>query len=135
MKKIALIFILLVAASVICSKALAQNLDDLTREISDTTMSPYCPGMTISACPSPRARDLRVQIKKWFEQGYTKKAVKNQLKIAYGKDIYGMPELKGFGLFAWAFPILFILVGLFLIYRVYNNTKKKAVIHRGKEND
>ena len=126
MKKIVLIFLLSVGVSVICSKALAQNLDDLTREISDTTMSPYCPGMTISACPSPRARDLRVQIKSWFEQGYSKKAVKNQLKIAFGKDIYGMPEMKGFGLFAWAFPILFILVGLFLIYRVYNNTKNNS---------
>ena len=88
-------------------------------------MSPYCPGMTISACPSPRARDLRVQIKNWFEQGYSKKAVKNQLKIAYGKDIYGMPDTKGFGLLAWALPMLFILVGLFLIYRVYRNTNRQ----------
>ena len=125
MKKIVLIFLLLVAASALCFSALAQNLDDLTREISDTTMSPYCPGMTISACPSPRARDLRVQIKNWFEQGYSKKAVKNQLKIAYGKDIYGMPDTKGFGLLAWALPMLFILVGLFLIYRVYRNTNRQ----------
>ncbi len=119
-KKIALIFIFLLSAS---SIAVAQDLDDLTREISDTTMSPYCPGMTISACPSPRARELRVQIKDWFKQGYSKKAVKNQLKIAFGKDIYGMPEVKGFGIFAWAFPILFILVGLALIFKVYSNIK------------
>ena len=125
MKKIALIIIFLLSSSLL---AVAQNLDDLTREIADTTMSPYCPGMTISACPSPKARDLRGQIKTWFEQGYTKKAVRNQLKIAFGKEINGMPDKKGFGLFAWAFPIVFILIGLFLIYGVYRNTKKARAL-------
>ena len=129
MKKIASTITLLVLGLFVLAlfspTAFASDLDDLTREISDTTMSPFCPGMTISACPSPKARDLRNQIRTWFEQGYTKKAVKNQLKIAFGKDIYGMPSLSGFGIFAWALPALFISVGLFLIYRIYSGNSIK----------
>ena len=60
------------------------NFEIITQEISDNVMSPFCPGLTLSACPSPQAKDLRLEIKSLLENGYSKEAVINQLKITYG---------------------------------------------------
>lgn len=89
----------------------AEQLEKLTQEISETTMSPYCPGRTISSCPSIQARELREQIYDWFAQGYSRKAVMNQLFTIYGEEVRGMPKTVGFGRMAWIAPGLFVLLG------------------------
>ncbi|HMO17335.1 MAG TPA: cytochrome c-type biogenesis protein CcmH [Oligoflexia bacterium] len=89
-----------------------------TQYISENIMSPYCPGRTLSSCPSPDARALRSEIKQWFERGYSRTAVMRQLKSMFGSSIQGSPEGSGFGLFAWIAPFL-IIMGLFFVLIIY----------------
>lgn len=98
-------------------------IDRQSQEIIDTTMSPFCPGRTISACPSPDAKKLRDQIHDWFEQGYSATAVKNQLRTLYGDSVLGVPNTKGFDLLAWLSPVLFTGLGLCLIYLLLYRAK------------
>jgi len=97
------------------SKLTVEQLEELTQEMSETTMSPYCPGRTISSCPSIQARELRQQIYDWFRQGYSKRAVMNQLLAIYGEEVRGMPKSKGFGRMAWIAPGIFVLLGILFI--------------------
>lgn len=95
--------------------ALAIDSEQIAQKISETTMSPFCPGRTISACPSGEARNLRDKIINWLEHGYSEQAVRNQLRMIYGKEVEGKPDFSGFGLIAWIVPGLFVLLGLITI--------------------
>ncbi len=92
-------------------------------DLGEQIMSPYCPGRTLSACPSDQARQLRDKVKEMVRQGYSQKAVINQLEMIYGKDIYGAPKKEGFGMFAWVVPGAFVLIGFLLVIL----TLKKSV--------
>lgn len=121
------IFLLLILtlSLVVVTLADQSEIDRMTQEIADVTMSPFCPGRTISACPSPAAKDLRDQIRNWLNQGYSKTAVTNQLRTLYGDDVLGTPEVEGFDLVAWASPILFLLIGLCLIFGLLYTLRAK----------
>mgnify|MGYP000511708686 CR=1 FL=1 len=86
------------------SQSESQLLDVRTQAISDSVMSPYCPGRTLSACPSDQARILRSKIFGWLKDGTSDEAVYSQLKSLFGQEIEGAPEAKGFGLVGWVMP-------------------------------
>lgn len=118
-----IIILLLPQLALADEQAEASLIERQSQEIYDTTMSPFCPGRTISACPSPDARNLRDQIQSWFAQGYSVTAVKNQLRTLYGDSVLGVPDSKGFDLVAWLSPLIFIAVGLCLIYMLLYRLK------------
>lgn len=86
-----------------------------TQEISDRIMSPFCPGRTLSACPSDQARQLRIEIDGWFSEGYTSTAVENRLTMMYGPTVFGVPSDSRIGRIGWIAPALFVLVTLLAV--------------------
>ena len=92
------------------------QLDLTAQAISETSMSPFCPGRTISSCPSPQARELRGQIHTWLQQGYSPDAVRNQLLLIYGEDVRGTPQTEGFGIVGWVMPAVFVVLSLALVF-------------------
>ncbi len=105
------------------------------QEISDEIMSPYCPGRTLSACPSDDARKLRQRITSQLNQGYSTDAVKRQLVGMFGKEILGKPSMNGFGLIAWFLPFLILFLSFFLIFRIIKKNYKKRDIENKIESD
>ena len=110
------------------SKLSELQVEKLTQEFSESTMSPYCPGRTISACPSIQARELREQIYTWFSSGYSKKAVLNQLLAIYGDEVRGVPDSNGFGKMAWLIPVFFVLLGISLLCFYLNKSINTAKV-------
>ncbi len=102
------------------------SLEILTQEISDNVMSPFCPGLTLSSCPSPQAKDLRVEIHSWLEQGYSKEAAINKLKIIYGEKISGLPQTSStWGRISSLMPFIFLLLGIVVLLYTLKNMKKQ----------
>ncbi len=96
--------------------ALDPQLERLAQTIGETTMSPFCPGRTISSCPSPQARELRDQIRGWLGQGYSEAGVRNQLRVVYGEEVRGTPPPSGWlGELGWYAPLGFVIVSLVLV--------------------
>lgn len=109
---------------------LADQLRDIeaeTQTISDSIMSPFCPGRTLSACPSGQAKDLRTEIGGWLKQGYTEDAVYNLLRTRYGESVTGVPEGSGFGLVGWFAPGFFLLFSLLIVMRKLRSMRGAAV--------
>lgn len=104
------------------------NHENIAQELSDQIMSPYCPGRTLSACPSDDARKLRQQISHQLSQGYSKDAVTRQLIGIYGKEILGKPAYKGFGITAWILPIIVVISSLIttILFISKNKSRKKV---------
>ena len=92
----------------------AQTDEALNREariIFETVLSPYCPGRTISNCPSPQAEVLRTDIKEQLASGKTPEEIKEELYATFGDELRTIPRARGFGLLAWIVPGLAFLAG------------------------
>lgn len=100
-----------------------EKILEKTQRISESVMSPYCPGRTLSSCPSPDARSLRTEISTWLTRGYSEEAVHRQLKGMFGYSVQGEPETKGFGIFAWTAPFVIILFLALLLFFILKRLK------------
>lgn len=80
-------------------------------DLADELMSPFCPGRTLSACPSPQARTLVVWLGMQEGAGRSREEVQEELVAQYGEEILPAPAPGGFGLTAYLFPVVAFLVG------------------------
>jgi cytochrome c-type biogenesis protein CcmH len=99
----------LVATSLAAQTGTDVNRD--AREIFETVLSPYCPGRTISNCPSPQADELRANIRAKLASGETPEEVKDELYAVFGDELRTIPRAQGFGLLAWLVPGLAFVIG------------------------
>jgi len=111
-----LVLSLLVAVFGFVSAAGASDLpgEKLSTEISTTIMSPYCPGRTLSACPSTKALELRKKIKSRALKGEGKEQILAWLQQTYGESVLAAPRAGIAKVLAWTVPFIFVLLGLLL---------------------
>jgi len=105
---------LLLLGLLLAAPALAQDSASSSGWASDLTnhlMSPYCPGVALSQCPSPQAATLRQWIQGQEDAGRGRADVEQQLLGIYGDRILQEPRAEGIGLVAYGVPILCFLVG------------------------
>jgi cytochrome c-type biogenesis protein CcmH/NrfF len=74
--------------------------------LSHDVMSPFCPGLTLAACPSPSAFELRHEIRARFEAGESREAIFSDLVGRFGREIDGTPAVSGLGAVVWAAPVV-----------------------------
>lgn len=84
-------------------------------ELAGYLMSPYCPGRTLSDCPSPQAQDLRMWIIVQEAAGRSRAEVEEDLYARFGDVIRPAPKAEGFGLAAYAIPVVGFLAGGLLV--------------------
>jgi cytochrome c-type biogenesis protein CcmH len=80
-------------------------------DLAGDLMSPYCPGRTLSSCPSPQAAELVQWIVVQEAAGATREEVVEMLIERFGEEILGAPPAKGITLWAYLIPVLGFVVG------------------------
>jgi len=80
-------------------------------DLSRDTMSPFCPGRSLSDCPSPQAESLRMWILVQEAAGRSRADVEAELVERYGDAVRGAPRAEGFGLAAYVIPVAAFAVG------------------------
>ena len=85
-------------------------------ELASQLMSPYCPGRTLSDCPSPQAGTLRMWIIVQESAGRSKDEVLEELYARFGDQLRGAPRAEGFGIAAYAIPVLAFVGGGILVW-------------------
>lgn len=80
-------------------------------DLADELMSPYCPGRTLSSCPSPQAAELVQWMVVQEAGGATQEQVVEMLIERFGEEILGAPPAKGVTLWAYVLPVLGFVVG------------------------
>jgi cytochrome c-type biogenesis protein CcmH/NrfF len=80
-------------------------------KVSHDLMSPFCPGRTLSACPSPKADELRRWLIDQEASGRSREDVEAELFENYGNVLLSAPLAEGFGLTAYVFPVIAFLAG------------------------
>ena len=76
-------------------------------------MSPFCPGRTLSDCPSEYAGQWRHDIQRMVDEGKTPEQIQAELERRAGGDLSGSPNRgAGYGLsIGLALAALLVLVG------------------------
>lgn len=113
-----LMAVVAIAVAALASIAAAQQpgmVDDEARQIYMELMSPFCPGLSLAACQSGKAAELREEIRERLAAGETKQEIIDSIVERYGEQVLATPKNEGFGRFAWFAPIGVGLFGLFLV--------------------
>jgi cytochrome c-type biogenesis protein CcmH/NrfF len=76
-----------------------------------TLMSPFCPGLTLTTCPSVYAETLRVSVRERLDAGEAPDSIVESLVAAFGEGIRGAPRAAGLGLVLWVLPAIVLGVG------------------------
>ncbi len=66
------------------------------RTITESLMSPYCPGLTLAVRSSPGAAALRDELLIRLKQGEAEAAVVASLVERFGSRVTGLPQRGGF---------------------------------------
>ena len=81
-----LTILLYTATLALCDTNASERADDLTNEIFNSTLSPFCPGLLLRDCPSGKATELKENLHQRFEHGDTIEAVRKDLNTQFGED-------------------------------------------------
>ncbi|MBI3792295.1 MAG: cytochrome c-type biogenesis protein CcmH [Gemmatimonadetes bacterium] len=92
----------------------------------DQVMSPFCPGLVLTNCPSLSADSLRRAIRARFDAGATREQVMQELSATYGDAIRSAPAQSGFGLLAWVVPGGLVLVGALVMTMFIRRRRPEA---------
>lgn len=79
---------------------------DSALALSHELISPFCPGLTLSACPSMAAYELRKEVLARLERGESRESVVDDLIHRYGTTIRGTPPARGVGMIVWTSPLV-----------------------------
>lgn len=106
------------------------NPDQILQSLSNDLMSPYCPGRTISSCPSPQARQLEDHILSEAKSGKSRDEIESALVTRFGSEIvgYAPPPVL---LYGSAIAGLVVLILLVMMGRRWSRRREPATAGAG----
>jgi cytochrome c-type biogenesis protein CcmH/NrfF len=103
--------VIAVATGLSAARGPNPNAVPSAQEVDNRTMSPFCVGLTLAACPSSEALRLRATIAGMVSAGKTNREIDSFLLANYPKTVIGAPR----NLMAWAVPAAAVLAGLLVV--------------------
>ena len=111
MREVASLLVLLLGVAWALPAPGATEKSGWSYQLSDEVMSPYCPGRSLSDCPSPQAAELREWIVEQEEAGLSRSEVEKELFRVFGERILQAPRAEGMGLLAYLIPAAAFVAG------------------------
>ena len=100
-----------------------KKYESRARTISKNIRCVVCQNQSIDESNAPLARDLRILIRNKIKDGSTNKEIYEFLTYRYGDFILLKPSLNLNTLLLWFLPIIFFILGFYIIF--YHNKKSK----------
>ena len=113
-------FALLFSFSSFANESIDTKVKKLTLELRCMT----CQNQSVHDSDSDYSKDIKIFVKKKFEEGLNEKEIKKILTERYGEYILFKPYFNSKNLFLWLFP--FILLILSVIFLLKNSKKTKT---------
>lgn len=99
-------------------------------EVSNSIMSPVCPGKLLTACPSAEGAQLREVVRRKVDAGETKEQIVQYFVEVYGPSVLPAPPPEGFFLTAWLLPFMGLVSGLGVFFVLVKAWSSAAVRKR-----
>ena len=95
------------------------------RNISKNVRCMICQNQSIDESNAPLAKDLRILIRSKITEGYNDKEIYKFLTDRYGDFILLKPPLKLNTFILWFLPILFMVIGIIVVF--FHNKKSNKL--------
>ena len=99
-------------------------LEERARHISEGLRCLVCQNQSIDDSDAPLAHDLRVLVRERLVAGDTDDQAREFLVSRYGEFVLLQPTFTAKNLLLWGFAPLVLLLGLFVIFRLYQKNRR-----------
>jgi cytochrome c-type biogenesis protein CcmH len=118
-----LIFFIAVATLFLgVQKASAQEIQEVTDDevlaVAKKLYCPVCPNTPLDVCETQACQDWRAQIKDQLSSGWSEQQIIEYFVAQYGERVLAEPERKGFTSLVWVLPVIAVLLGGAIVWRV-----------------
>lgn len=93
---------------------------DRAYEISKTIGCPVCDGQSVAESNAPVAKNIRISIAKWIDEGRSDDFIRGELRGLFGDDVDYTPSGDGVTSLVWILPVVFgagAIAGLVVVFR------------------
>ena len=133
-KKIFIAFIFIFISQLLLSNSYSVEPDEIlenpkqelrARNISQNIRCMVCQNQSIDESDAPLAKDLRILIRNQIKDGKNDEEIYKFLTDRYGDFILLKPAFKLNTLALWLLPLIFVLVGIFILF--FHNKKSRKI--------
>lgn len=101
-------------------------LQERYRELSHELRCMQCQNQSIADSPVSLAGDLRREVRELLLDGRTDAQIRDHLVARYGDFILFRPQFNARTAWLWAAPVVMLLIGLFIAFRVIRGRTARA---------
>ena len=84
-----------------------------------------CQNQSVHDSDSDYSKDIKIFVKKKFEEGLNEKEIKKILTERYGEYILLKPYFNSKNLFLWLFPFILLILSMIVLLKNSKKTKTK----------
>lgn len=112
------IYAALLLVSTFVPVVLADTVDDGVRRVGKQLQCPICSGATVADSPSDLAGQMRGVIRSKLQAGESDQQIVDYFVERYGDGVLIEPPRRGISLLVWVAPVIVLLAGGFLLWRL-----------------
>ena len=113
--------IIFLSSSINANESIDNKVKNLTLELRCMT----CQNQSVHDSDSDYSRDIKILVKKKFEEGLSEKQIKIFLTERYGEYILFKPYFNSKNLFLWLFPFVLMIISVLVLLKSSKKTKTK----------
>jgi len=112
-------YVLFFSFSSYADESIDAKVKKLTLELRCMT----CQNQSVYDSDSDYSKDIKIFVKKKFEEGLSEKEIKKNLTERYGEYILFKPYFNSKNLFLWLFPFILLILSIIILLKNSKKTK------------
>ena len=102
-----------------------ESIDTKVKKLTLELRCMTCQNQSIHDSDSDYSKDIKIFVKKKFEEGLNEKEIKKILTERYGEYILFKPYFNSKNLFLWLFPFILLVLSSIILLKNSKKTKTK----------
>ena len=102
-----------------------ENIDTKVKKLTLELRCMTCQNQSVHDSDSDYSKDIKIFVKKKFEEGLNEKEIKKILTERYGEYILFKPYFNSKNLFLWLFPFILLISSMVVLLKNSKKTKTK----------
>ena len=100
-----------------------ESIDTKVKKLTLELRCMTCQNQSIHDSDSDYSKDIKIFVKKKFEEGLNEKEIKKILTERYGEYILFKPYFNSKNLFLWLFPFILVILSMIILLKISKKTK------------
>ena len=102
-----------------------ESIDTKVKKLTLELRCMTCQNQSVHDSDSDYSKDIKIFVKKKFEEGLNEKEIKKILTKRYGEYILFKPYFNSKNLFLWLFPFILLILSVIILLKNSKKTETK----------